>query len=175
MLPIRQYALMIDERELPTEFLDGETELGSSASLCFNGAVYNGTKRAYTPDGAEFANLREVNADFELRRGEGGRRYVAMRCHAAGMHWRMEADEEDRGVTTAAHRVRAFRVGTFRELKWWRTYTLFQDLGEGGWRRMSVRVEQLRLPLGQLEARGWRPGSWAQRPSAGGRENEYIN
>lgn len=174
MLPIRQYALMIDERELPAEFLtDGDTELGSHAALCFNGDVFNGTKRAYTPDGAEFANLREVNADFELRRGEGGRPYVAMLCHTAGVYWRMEADEEDRGVTTADHRVRRFRVGTFRELQWWRTYTFFQDLGEGGWRRMSVRVEPVRLPLRRLA--GPPVGSWAPRRSAGGRENAYRN
>ena len=172
MLAIRQYALMIDERELPADFLtDRETELGSSAALRFdNRAVYNGTKRCYAADGGEFANLHGVYADFELRSGEGGRPFVAMRCHTAGMHWRMEAAEEDRGVRTAAHRVRAFPVGTFQELEWWRTYTFVQDFGGRFW-RMSVRVEQLRQPLRRLNGA---PTSWLRQPRARGRENERV-
>jgi len=173
MLAIRQYALMIDERELPTGFLtDRETELGSSAALRFsNRAVYNGTKRCYAADGAEFANLHGVNADFELRSGEGGRPCVAMRCHTADMHWRMEADEEDRGERTAAHRVRAFPVGAFQELEWWRTYTFVQDFGGRYW-RMSVRVEQLRQPLRGRE--NW-PTAWRRQVRAPGRENRRVH
>ncbi len=174
MLAIRRYALVIDEHELPTGFLtDRETELGSSAALRFsNRSVYNGTKRCYAADGAEFANLHGVNADFELRSGEGGRPCVAMRCHTAGMHWRMEADEEDRGVWTAAHSVREFPVGAFQELEWWRTYTFVQERVRADFvvefSRMSVRVEQLRQPLRGRE--NW-PTAWRRQVRAPGREN----
>jgi len=169
MLAIRQYGLVIDERELPTGFLtDRETELGSSAALLFsNRSVYNGTKRCVAADGADFANLHGVNADFELRSGEGGRPWVAMRCHTAGMFWRMEADEEDRGERTAAYRVRAFPVGAFQELEWWRTYMFVQDFGEMYW-RMTVRVEKLRQPLRGRE--NW-PTASRRQVRAPGREN----